>query len=124
MIGYCGTDCSKCDAYIATSNNDDKLREETAKLWSELNNTIISPKQINCYGCLSHGVKTIFCENLCEIRKCARKKRVENCGACSDLNKCEKIGAFLSNNPDAKKNIDDYIEKTDDKHTKTRYKGA
>ena len=22
MIGYCGLDCEKCDAYIATMNND------------------------------------------------------------------------------------------------------
>lgn len=110
MIGYCGIDCSKCDAYIATANNDDELREKTAKLWSELNNTIISPKQINCYGCRCDGIKTIFCENICEIRKCAKKKGVESCGGCKEMESCEKIGLFLSNNPDAKKNIDDYIK--------------
>ena len=37
MIAHCGLDCSKCDAYIATINNDDELRESVAKLWSELN---------------------------------------------------------------------------------------
>ncbi|MEG1806496.1 MAG: DUF3795 domain-containing protein, partial [Clostridia bacterium] len=26
MIAYCGLDCEKCDAYIATINNDDALR--------------------------------------------------------------------------------------------------
>ena len=41
MIGYCGLDCEKCDAYIATVNDDQTLREKTAKLWAELNNAPI-----------------------------------------------------------------------------------
>lgn len=32
MIAYCGLDCEKCDAFIATKNNDNLLREKTAKL--------------------------------------------------------------------------------------------
>ena len=42
MIGYCGLDCEKCDAYIATVNGDQTLREKTAKLWAELNHAPIS----------------------------------------------------------------------------------
>ncbi len=38
MIAYCGLDCGKCDAYLATINDDQELREKTAKLWAELNN--------------------------------------------------------------------------------------
>ena len=41
MIGCCGLDCEKYDAYIATINDDQALREKTAKLWSELNNAPI-----------------------------------------------------------------------------------
>lgn len=37
LIGYCGLDCEQCDARIATVNNDEALREKTAKLWSRLN---------------------------------------------------------------------------------------
>ena len=47
-IGYCGLDCEKCDAYIATINDDQALREKTAKLWAELNNVSILPEHINC----------------------------------------------------------------------------
>lgn len=36
MIAYCGLDCEKCDAYLATINDDQALREKTAKLWAEL----------------------------------------------------------------------------------------
>lgn len=42
-IGFCGLDCEKCDAYIATVNDDQALREKTAKLWAELNNAPILP---------------------------------------------------------------------------------
>ena len=51
MIAYCGLDCGKCDAYLATLNNDGVLREKTAKAWAELNNVPIQPKDINCLGC-------------------------------------------------------------------------
>ena len=51
MIGYCGLDCEKCDAYLATINDDQALREKTAKLWAELNNAPILPEHINCEGC-------------------------------------------------------------------------
>ena len=37
MIAYCGLDCEKCDAYIATINDDQQLREKTARAWSEMN---------------------------------------------------------------------------------------
>lgn len=44
IIAYCGLDCGKCDAYLATLNNDEVLREKTAKAWAELNNVPIQPK--------------------------------------------------------------------------------
>ena len=28
LIAFCGLDCEKCDAYIATKNNDQALREK------------------------------------------------------------------------------------------------
>lgn len=31
MIAYCGLDCEKCDAYIATINDDQSLREKQRK---------------------------------------------------------------------------------------------
>ena len=48
LIGYCGLDCEKCDAYLATINDDQTLREKTAKLWAALNNAPILPEHINC----------------------------------------------------------------------------
>ncbi len=34
MIAYCGLNCSHCDAYIATQENNDSKRENTAQKWS------------------------------------------------------------------------------------------
>lgn len=50
LIAYCGLNCEKCDAYHATLNNDQALREKTAKLWAELNQAPILPEHINCEG--------------------------------------------------------------------------
>lgn len=105
MIACCGLDCEKCDAYIATKNNDQALREKTAKLWSELNNTTIMPEHINCEGCRVDGKKTVFCESLCGIRQCAIKKGVSTCGDCPNMECCPILGVVIANNPDALRNL-------------------
>ena len=104
MIAYCGLDCEKCDAYIATINDDQTLREKTAKAWSEMNQVPILPEHINCQGCRTEGIKTVFCDSLCEIRQCALKKGVKTCGDCPDMKTCKLVGMIISNNHDALKN--------------------
>lgn len=74
MIAYCGLNCEKCDAYLATINDDQKLREKTAKLWAQLNDVPILPEHINCQGCRADGIKTVFCDNICDIRQCSVEK--------------------------------------------------
>lgn len=105
LIAYCGLDCEKCDAYLATKNNDNALREKTARHWSELNHVTILPEHINCEGCRADGVKTMFCQSLCDIRQCAIKKGVETCGACALMGKCERVGKIIGNNAAALKNL-------------------
>ncbi len=107
MIAYCGLDCEKCDAYIATIHDDHALREKTAKLWAELNHAPILPEHINCEGCRVDGVKTVYCESLCEIRQCALKKDMMTCGCCPDMETCQSVKEIISNNPDAMKNLKD-----------------
>ncbi len=106
MIAYCGLDCEKCDAYLATVNDDQALREKTAKLWSELNHAEILPEHINCEGCRADGKKSVYCESLCAIRQCALKKSLASCGACAEMEICPTVGAIISNNPIARKNLE------------------
>ena len=105
MIAYCGLDCEKCDAYLATIHNDYALREKTARLWAELNHAPILPEHINCEGCRADGVKTVYCESYCSIRQCALKKGVATCGDCPELENCQIVGAVISNNPEALENL-------------------
>ena len=105
LIGYCGLDCEKCDAYIATKNNDQALREKTARLWSELNNVPILPEHIDCEGCRHNGKKTVFCNSLCTIRQCALEKGVATCGDCSEMEACPIVGALHTHNANAKANL-------------------
>ena len=105
LIAYCGLDCEKCDAYIATKNDDQALRVKTAKLWSELNNALILPEHINCEGCRVDGVKTVFCQSMCTIRKCALKKGMTTCGDCPKLEKCPTLGTVIAHNHEALKNL-------------------
>ena len=105
MIAYCGLDCGKCDAYLATINDDQALREKTAKRWAELNHAPILPEHINCEGCRFDGIKTVFCDSLCGIRQCAFKKDVTTCGDCPDMEKCQTVGEVISNSPEALENL-------------------
>ena len=104
-IAFCGLNCRKCDAYVATVNNDRALREKTARLWSELNHVLITPEQINCEGCRADGAKTVFCSELCGIRKCAVEKGVATCGDCASMESCSLLGAILANNDEARSNL-------------------
>lgn len=104
-IAYCGLDCDKCDAYIATVKNDDALREKTAKYWSKLNGVTILPEQINCEGCRRQGVKTVYCDSLCPIRRCATEKGVVTCGNCDKLGECQTVAIVVANNEEALNNL-------------------
>lgn len=101
MIAYCGLDCEKCEARIATVTHDEKLRAEVARKWSEWNRVEITPDMIYCEGCRVDGLKTPFCDKLCPIRQCALNEKVETCGQCGNLRSCEKVGKIIENNKDA-----------------------
>lgn len=101
--------CNECPAFIATKNNDDSKRRETAKSWSELFKTDIKPEDINCAGCLSE-IKEVFghCK-VCEIRKCGQEKKVENCAYCSEY-VCKKLDELFKIAPENKTTLDKIIK--------------
>lgn len=105
FIACCGLDCEKCEARIATVNNDNELRKKVAAEWTELNQVEITPEMINCSGCRVDGVKTTFCDSLCQIRQCGLAKRFETCGSCGELMSCEKVKMIIVNNKVALENL-------------------
>ena len=106
LIAACGLICSECPAYLARKANDQNLREETAKEWSEMYNAQIKPENINCDGChTKKGVVFSHC-NRCEIRACCAEKNIDNCSKCDEY-PCSKIKDFFQFVPEAKKNLED-----------------
>lgn len=55
FIAYCGLDCEKCEARIATMNNDDALLVRRRRWSSE---TIWKPERTSGSADLSHNVIT------------------------------------------------------------------
>jgi len=106
-IACCGLNCEQCDVRIATVHNDDALREKTAELWSELNHVTITKEMMNCMGCRADGVKTPFCNDLCEIRKCAGKRGFPTCGSCPELDHCQTVGMVIEHNPTARNHLEE-----------------
>jgi Protein of unknown function (DUF3795) len=104
MIAYCGLNCSKCEAYLATQENNDEKREKTAHTWSELYRADIKPAQINCTGCTSDGIKFFHCDR-CDIRQCCFTKGVGNCAECKDYI-CDQLAAFIKLAPEAGKALE------------------
>lgn len=99
MIAYCGLDCSKCDAFIATIEDSRVKKEETAQKWSGMYRFEISPDKINCDGCKSDGAKFFHCEK-CEIRQCCASQGIDHCAVCENY-VCEKLAAFIQLAPEA-----------------------
>ncbi len=99
MIAYCGLDCSKCDAHLATIENCHVKRVETAQKWSKMYQHEMTPDQINCDGCKSSGTKIFHCNN-CEIRQCCISKKIDHCAACKDYI-CDTLAEFIKLAPQA-----------------------
>jgi len=110
MIAFCGLACHECPALLATKANDDEKRAEVAQLWSKQFNADIKQADINCDGCHSDGENIFGHCKVCEIRKCAKEKSVNNCAYCDEYS-CEKLGMVFNMMPDAKKRLDDIKSK-------------
>lgn len=105
MVGACGIVCSACAAYIATQDDDDALRARTAKEWSAMYQADIRPENINCDGCPSDGPR-LFAHCLeCEIRKCARGRKLVTCAPCPEY-ACKKLQDFFAMVPQARETLD------------------
>jgi len=101
MIAFCGAVCTDCPAYIATMNEDDELRLQTAEEWNQEFNAHLYASDINCLGCISEsGLKFEHCDK-CEIRECAMERKLENCAHCDDY-VCGKLKDFFELYPQAK----------------------
>jgi|WetSurMetagenome_2_1015567.scaffolds.fasta_scaffold611521_2 hypothetical protein len=105
LIAYCGLDCSVCNAYVATMNNDAAMIERTAKEWSDMYHSEISAKDVWCDGCTAQSPRLCGHCSECGIRACAQKHRVASCGTCPEY-RCDTIATFIDMVPDAQSVLD------------------
>lgn len=114
-LAYCGIDCEKCPVRIATSEDDDDLRQKTAREWSSLYGEILEsfgihslkPEDMNCCGCRSNRGLFIGCAS-CSIRKCSKDKGFITCASCDEYESCDMLKGFYSSeiHQSAKENLD------------------
>lgn len=103
IIAYCGLDCSKCKAFKATQAKDAEEKRKIAERWTEGMKIRFKAEDIDCRGCKSDVISG-WCLKICKIRPCAEKRKAETCAHCEDY-PCEKLKEFLSNEPEATKNL-------------------
>ncbi|MGB8952440.1 MAG: DUF3795 domain-containing protein [Candidatus Aminicenantales bacterium] len=110
MIAFCGISCAECPTYIATQKDDDQMRADTAKKWSEMFKASYQPEDINCDGCTSNSERLFSYCSACEIRKCGKQKNVKNCAYCEEY-PCAKLTEFLKMVPEAKTTLEEIRKK-------------
>jgi hypothetical protein len=106
MIAVCGLVCTKCPAFIATQKDDDDERRKVAEMWSKEFNVDLKPEDINCDGCLVDSENLFNYCKVCEIRKCGKERKVENCAYCDDY-ACDKLAEFFKMAPEAKTTLEE-----------------
>jgi len=106
MVGFCGTVCSDCRAFIATKEDDDVLRRVAAEVWSEASGEDIKPEDVNCDGCLTVDGRVFGHCLVCEIRRCGFGRRVANCAFCVDY-ACEKLARYFAENVKARGSLEE-----------------
>jgi len=99
--------CGECPVYIATKNNDDEMRVQTAAYFSKKFGAEVKPEHINCSGCVAGSVNgTILfghCQS-CQVRLSAKSRGIRSCTECSDY-ACETLKETWAHlPPEAKKN--------------------
>ena len=75
LIACCGLDCESCDARIATVENDNELKEKTARKWSVMNNAPeITAATINCMGCRADGANLHIAASIAKSESAYKRK--------------------------------------------------
>lgn len=119
MTAFCGIDCSKCSAYLATIQDSQQLRESTAREWSAMFHSDIKPEDIHCLGCQSREEPLFSNCKVCSIRLCGIGGGPEfvdqkhgqgslqglTCAECTSYS-CEKLTALLQYLPKEKVKMD------------------
>lgn len=104
-IAYCGLDCERCPAFLATQRGDLEALAGVAERWSAETGLEIAADSILCDGCGSGGERiNRFCA-VCGIKECAAGRRLSTCAACDEY-ACEKLRRFPPFEAEGRVNLD------------------
>ncbi len=96
LQAYCGLDCSECEAYIATQNNDRAGLEKAAAKWTaEFGAKNLTADMCVCDGCAAGKRAGTAHAATCGLRLCASSRKVETCAHCPDY-ACETLSGFFA----------------------------
>jgi len=108
LIAFCGLDCAKCEAYLATQANDQAAQERVLAKWrQEFNAPNMTLADVTCDGCLAFDGRLGGYCGQCPIRACGVERMVANCAYCADYVGCEKLAGFFVQAPAAKTTLDE-----------------
>lgn len=96
-IAYCGIDCSQCQIYQASVEDDLEKKKEIKKSWST-DKFPLTMDSVECFGC--KGDEIVKFSAKCNIRICAISKTLASCAFCPEF-PCQMIHKVFKNNPDA-----------------------
>ena len=77
LLAPCGLYCGVCGVYMASRDNNQKLKDKLASAYG------VTSERIVCKGCLSNE-KFVYCQT-CDIRKCIMEKNYEGCHQCNEF---------------------------------------
>ena len=100
MIACCGIDCSKCEGYTATLEDDDVKRADVAKKWSELFKKEIKPEHINCRDARPTASNSIIASTCAKYANARCRGTFGTCAECGDYI-CDTLAGFIKMAPEA-----------------------
>ena len=104
-IAYCGLDCDRCPAYLATQSGDMEALARVAERWAVVTGREVRAEAILCDGCKSGSEQiNAFCA-VCEIRDCAQVRGLATCAGCEEY-ACERLRQFVAYEGEGKANLD------------------
>jgi hypothetical protein len=109
-MAYCGLICGGCPIYQASrEENADRQRQMRIEIARKINETYQSqykPVDVtDCDGCKAETGRLFTGCRKCEIRACARKRKLADCGQCDDY-ACDPLEKMFQTDPEIKTRLD------------------
>jgi len=104
---FCGLDCAKCEAYIATAAGDEAAKKRVAEKWrAEFQQPDITAANVTCDGCATLRGRLGGYTERCPVRACAAGRALPTCAHCGDYETCGTLATFLAMAPSLKPVLD------------------